>query len=380
MKKLTACLLFLSNIHLLLIIRIGCCNPLTEGGAMKTSFYSYIETSDGARIRYRYWPSPGRCNGRDTCKNILIMQGRASFMEKFNNIISGLRDRNYRIWSFDWRGQGLSSRVLADPHKGHIDSYDTYLKDLDQLVHEVILPKIQGPLIVLGQSMGAHLALRYMEQRPEIVDLSVLVAPMLDLKTGAYSKQMARFLANFMTRIGFHESYVFGHGVYDPKKEPFEGNFLTHDRDTFFDHRNLQKENPKLSLGGVTFGWLQASFDSIDKVNQKNFLRKIKKPVLVVTAGKEAIVDNDVVPEVCKWLETCKLVTYPGSKHQILMEKKEILRQFWDDFDLFVHEHYPEIQKKYLSKGGLIETPKLSGVKRIYPTLTNNINRLKSDL
>src|SRR5690606_25333509 len=95
--------------------------------AMKSSFYSYIETPDGTRIRYRYWPNRGLCTGIQSCKNILIMQGRASFMEKFNRVIEGLRARNYRIWAFDWRGQGLSGRQLKDPHKGHIDSYDTYL-------------------------------------------------------------------------------------------------------------------------------------------------------------------------------------------------------------------------------------------------------------
>lgn len=294
----------------------------------------YFETPDGSRLRLGYWK---RLIQRDLSKpTMLILQGRASFLEKFEKIIEGFCQRGYDVWSFDWRGQGLSSRQLKNPRKGHIDSYETYLKDLDLILKHKILPDCQGPLIVLAQSMGSHLALRYMIDYASCFDLAILTAPMLELNTGGYSKAVAQLLSKACVKVGLGSMFVMGHGAYDPLKEPFEGNMLTHDRESFLYHRSLQKLNPLLTIGGVTYGWVHATFESINKLNYPENLKKIKIPVLVIAAGQEFVVNNQRLEQIVSWMPRATLKVYATARHQILSECPGVITQFWHDSESFI--------------------------------------------
>lgn len=337
--------------------------------------FLYYQTQDKARLRYTYEPSKtplSQCQG-----TVLIFQGRASFIEKFSPVILTLAQQGYHVWAFDWRGQGLSTRLIKDPHKGYIDSYDTYLRDFHHLFTDVIAQQAQGPLIILGQSMGCHIALRYMAQYPNHIDLAVLTAPMLELNTGGYTDALARLFVKTMCSVGLQESYVIGHSNYNPSKEPFEGNMLTHDRVSFAAHRELQKANPKLLVGGVTYGWVKATFDSIDLLNTPETLGKISSPVLLLTAGEEVVVENKNIPRLASWLPQATLKDYKGARHQILSESDLYMKQFWQDFDAFVHQHKPPAPVFSLSKRRLVKASQLAGMKRVYPTLPNDFNRLE---
>ena len=56
----------------------------------------------------------------------------------------------------DWRGQGLSQRLLPDRWRGHAAGYDDFLADFDALLaaFETRLPK---PWLMLSHSMGGCL-------------------------------------------------------------------------------------------------------------------------------------------------------------------------------------------------------------------------------
>jgi lysophospholipase len=345
---------------------------------MNNNNYEYFETQDGARLRYGFWPAYESCIGESPPKTVIIFQGRASFIEKFDVAMLGLQKRGYDVWAFDWRGQGLSTRLLPERHKGHIDSYDTYLRDIHELLHTKILPRMQGTFIVLGQSMGSHLALRYIMDHPGIFDIAVLTAPLFDLNTGGYSTSMARFICQTACRIGLGESFVLGHDVYDPRKEPFEGNMLTHNRATFFHHRLMQKNNPDLSIGGVTYQWVDATFQSIDILMQPEKIQNIKIPVLIISAGQEVVVDNSRVEQVASWLPRGSYVLYPEARHQILSETPEIMAQFWQDFESFVEGNVIKApnNKLELPERGFIKAAQFAGMERLYPALPDDFKRL----
>jgi lysophospholipase len=324
---------------------------------------AYFQTRDGARLRYGYWKPSHTENAVHSSQTVVIFQGRASFIEKFDHIITGLLARGFHVWAFDWRGQGLSTRMLKERLKGYIDSYQTYLADIHELLHEKILPQQSGALIVLGQSMGGHLALRYMVEHPHIFDMAILTAPLFDLNTGGYSVSVARALSRLACRLGFGESFVIGHGAYDPRKEPFEGNMLTHNRAAFFHHRLLQKQNPDLSVGGVTYQWVEATFDSIDALMKPEKIGRVHVPVMIISAGQEAIVNNARIEQVVSWLPKGIHKVYPGARHQILSEIPEIIEVFWQDFDNFVNQHlYPSQPAGYLTERRLVKTTQLSGM------------------
>ena len=71
---------------------------------------------------------------------MVLLQGRAEFVEKYGETVGDLGARGFAVYALDWRGQGRSGRVLKDPRKGHVVSYDDYLKDLDLFLERLVVP------------------------------------------------------------------------------------------------------------------------------------------------------------------------------------------------------------------------------------------------
>lgn len=336
--------------------------------------YRFMRTRDGAKIRIGFWPAYPQA--QSPIRTVVLLQGRASFMEKYQEMIEVLCLRGNNVWALDWRGQGLSSRMLPNHHKLHIDSYDTYLQDFHQLMIEYVKPTQQKYLILLGQSMGGHLGLRYLSEYQNIFDGAILVAPMIDVKTGAYPKLLTRLLAQCACFIGCHDAYILGQGNYNPIHEHFEGNYLTHDRQRYFAHRDIQLKNPGLVLGGGTYGWLQATFKSIQMLHDSNYLKQIRVPLLLIAAGQEELIDNSSLDRIVENLQNCKVKNYEQARHQIFMETDEILEQFWADYDFFIEQNFGAFEQA-LTKRRLIEASELSGMQGRDASFAKDANRLQ---
>lgn len=376
-------------VRLLFVSIISICCVIENGWSLKMnqSTIHYMIASDGAKIRVGHWTPEKHLSqsllketahyNDDTKGTVVIMQGRASFIEKFEEVIEGLLAKGHEVWAFDWRGQGLSSRMTSNRHQGYIDSYDTFLRDFHQLMIQEIKPRQKGPLVALGQSMGAHVLLRYLSEYPGYFDAAVLTSPMLDLITGGYPKPLARAIARMGGYLGLAQQYVFGHGDYEPWREPFEDNLLTHNREIFFKHRRLQIENPLLSIGGVTFGWLKATFDSIETLLNKEYLERITTPILVIAAGEEMVVDNTPLYQVCEWLKDCRLKVYDGARHQILNEIDPYMNMLWKDFDHFMEDNFERTLPLDLAERRFVKSSELATMKRLDPPIAQDLDSLK---
>lgn len=289
----------------------------------------YFKTADGAVLRYTFWKAKKQTN----YPQVIILQGRATTIEKIAHFVERVSDAGYDVWTFEWRGQGLSTRLAG--RRGYIDTYNTYLNDLHYFLvsHVKAAPLDQKPLMVLGHSMGAHIGLRYMAEHPGMIDAALMASPMLDLNTGIYPKNFAHRMCRLLSKMGFGKSYVFGHGDYDPATEPFEGNLLTHNQEMFHYHRRLQMERPELILGGVTFQWVSATMDSIQLMLQESYLRNIKVPVHIVAAEEEKVVDNSRLQQACEWMNSCSVEVIKGARHQLLAETPHVQERLIQSLD-----------------------------------------------
>ena len=110
----------------------------------------WVDTPDGLRLRAARWPGGPR-------GTVLLLNGRTEFIEKYLEPVAELQSRGFAVWSLDWRGQGLSSRLLADPVPGHAVRFTDHLDD--HLLDELVLPDAGGrPLVLLAHSApGTHL-------------------------------------------------------------------------------------------------------------------------------------------------------------------------------------------------------------------------------
>lgn len=285
---------------------------LPEGGR-----YLALPMADGCRVR-AIAVAPQAPVAR-----VLLMTGRADFLEKWADVIGALLGLGLGVFAFDWRGQGGSDRAVANG-AGHIDSFDTWLDDLDR-VAAAALGEGQGPWVAIAHSMGAHLLLRWLAQGRDTLRLkgAVLTAPMVDLHMPRPARALTMAVARAKVRHGQGAAYAWGQGPYGPERQSrARMALLTSDPDRFFDEGRWVAADPALAVGGVSWGWLAAADASIAALAQAD-LSVITCPVLMLLAARERLVSNRAALALARRLPNCRAETVPGSGHEILREAQE---------------------------------------------------------
>ncbi len=293
--------------------------------------FRFISVRDNITIRYGVWP----CMTDTDRGSVLLLNGRTEFMEKYDETIGELNQRGFDVYSLDWRGQGLSSRMLPDRHKGYVVTYDDYLEDLNRIVHQIVMPGAKQPVIIFAHSMGGHIGLRFLHDNPNVIDRAVLVAPMIEILPFTVAKWFLRLITRRRIRQGLDHGYAIGSGSYDFLDKPFKGNRLTSDPNRFMDAQRAIVKNPDLAVGGVTYGWLAATLKSIDIVKKPGYTAKINIPILIMIAGADRVVSVKDQKRICSTMKECNCVVIPNARHEILKEADRFRKIFWEDFDAF---------------------------------------------
>ncbi len=314
--------------------------------------FNFFTSKDNKLIRWGYMRVK---NGISDSKGvILLLNGRTEFMEKYTQVASHLSCMGYHVMSLDWRGQGLSVRELPNRDKGYVKDFNLYIKDLEFFYNLHVLPLskyLKLPITILAHSMGGHIALRFLFERSNFDNLShvsnnikkaILISPMIDIITspiqGYFANRVAdllsRNIANLSVKFGLESRYIAGGKDYHKKDAKFEGNVLTHDWENFWlEHKEISK-NRNLALGGVTWGWLKAAFDSIDILKDKKYLSSIKTPITIVSAEQDSVVSNSSQKQACHDLFDGKFISIPNARHEILFETEEIRELLWSYISL----------------------------------------------
>lgn len=295
----------------------------------------YYTGRDRQRLRYGLWIPENISRG-----TVFILPGRSEFIEKYYETIADLRDRGFVVMILDWRGQGLSGRLLKDAPRVKIDEFGLMTGDLADLIALAKRKKLPKPWTVLGHSMGGHLFLRLIHDTPRFAknfDRAVLVAPMLGLKLSAAMRWvMARLIKRAKSRRTLKNLALFqGNKTILWKKRLGIGR-LTSDAGRFRDEAWLIDQNPALVIGGITYGWLEAAFKSIEILNASRLPEKLKLPVCFILAGKESVVDAAATEAFIARMAEATVVTLKDARHEILKERDDIRNNFWQIFDSFV--------------------------------------------
>lgn len=289
-----------------------------------------LTTPDGARLRWAVWPEPeGRVRG-----TVLILNGRSEFIEKYRETAGELIARGFRVFGFDWRGQGLSSRTPTGDETGHYDSFDPLVRDAALLIDQVVRPVGEGPLVLLGHSMGGHLALRLLAARPDLAAGAILTAPMVMPIAQPYARQAARLLSPMAAVLGRGRRYALGEGGYDAQRLLDPRRLLSSDPVRNRVQADWFRDHPDYRVSGITWGWLAAAFRSSAVITRE--APSIRVPVLMLLAGQERLVDNAASRRVAQRMPQCRVSVYPDARHEILMERDDIRSAFWRDADDFL--------------------------------------------
>lgn len=294
---------------------------------------AYLHAADGLPLRYRWWRTP--CTPfRGT---VLFLTGRSEFIEKYSEAIDRIIQNGFDLFSFDWRGQGLSGRMLDDPGMGYVDRYDQYISDLDRVLQRIVMHQQRGPLYLLAHSMGAHIALRYLASNNRTpIAKAVFTSPMIDIVTSPAPPWIVRWLCRMMAEAGFKNRKLIGSGRFNPYKMPFCRNRLTSDPKRFDRVQQVVAQNPNLAVGGITYGWMVATFDSIDYLQHSANVGRLEIPLLVMMAGNDQVVLNSATQRLVGKMANCRTDVIPGARHEILQEQNHLQDLFWRAFDRFL--------------------------------------------
>lgn len=255
---------------------------------------------------------------------VIFLNGRADFVEKYLESYGAFLEWGYAVATLDWRGQGLSGRLGDHPHKGHQTDFDILVGDLARWIED-LAREMPRPFYLVAHSMGGHIALRYLAEHAEdiegLVAGAVLLAPMLGLRTGGIPSPVTKRLARWMVsrgRAGDFAPTQRPHGSW--QSSSLRQGVLTGDLDRFADEAWWIEHNPALALGGVTYGWLDAAFRSLDRLHVPGYLQRVKTPVLILLPEHEQVVDPVAARHVASHMPDARLEVVPGGRHELLRD------------------------------------------------------------
>ena len=291
------------------------------------------QAADGWALRRFDWPSD---RGRGA---ILFQAGRGDIFEKYLETLAYWHGQGWSVTAMDWRGQGGSGRLCADPLVGHCDTFEPWLDDLAGLWSDWA-GAATGPRVLVGHSMGGHLALRALAERRVDADAAVLVAPMLGLRSPVGARG-GEWIARAMARIG------------DPARAAWKGNeipaarasrmaLLTHDEARYDDELWWYAAKPALRLGPPSWWWLARAFESTRTAAADPRLAELHTPVLMLLAEADRLVDPQAALRVAARLPDAQVVRFgKEARHEILREADAVRGAALDAIDRFLAVRAP---------------------------------------
>lgn len=293
---------------------------------------AWFEGAGKARLRAALFPARGAVRG-----SIVLSGGRTEPIEKYFEVIEDLTGRGYVVLAHDWRGQGLSHRELPDRLAGHARGYDAFLADYHALLaaYESRLPQ---PWFAIGHSMGGCLTLLALAKGEAArFQGAILCAPMLGLQLGKTPPTAARLMAGLNVLLGRGGAYARPAGP----AETFENNVLTHDRARYERAKAQVRAEPKLDLGGPTWGWIDFALKATAYLSRPETLKSVAIPVVIVSAEQDRLVDNTAQRAAARNLPAGEFVNVAGAFHEILMETDTMRNIFLRALDALLGRSAP---------------------------------------
>lgn len=300
---------------------------IPEAPAPRNAAASWLTAKDGVRLRCALFLAEGRARG-----SVVLSPGRTEPIEKYFEVIGELTARRFTVLAHDWRGQGLSQRLVgSDRMKGHAHGWRPFLSDY-RLMLERFGDQLPGPRIALGHSMGGGLTLLALtEHGHHDFAAALLSSPMTGLKMDDYHPRLLQMIVGALKRIGFDRAYALG--PQNPFEMTFETNVLTRDAARWLAHRRQIEAERDLALGGVTWGWVDFAFSLSARLQASRALDILPIPLTVIAAGEERLVCNRTTQALTHRAPKGRYVELDGALHEVLMETDDHRRKVWAEFD-----------------------------------------------
>lgn len=151
---------------------------------------NHLETHDGAQLFCQYFPAEKPLGVLITVHDYGQHSGAYEAAHK------QFAKDHYSVYTMDLRGHGKSAGERAA-----IDHFDDYLDDLDLLLARVRDREEDRPVFVLGQGMGALIALRFVTSRRLSFHGLILCGGLPLLPTNSKEKLISQYAGVLLSHI-----------------------------------------------------------------------------------------------------------------------------------------------------------------------------------
>ncbi len=301
-------------------------NPVPENGVA-----GRLRMRDGKHVRYARFAA----TARPLKGTVIIVPGRNECIEKYFETIRDLSARGLGSLVFDLRGQGASDRLIADPMRGYVRSFNQYVSDLEEIFEQVALPDCRGPFYMLAHSTGSLVALLAAPALVNRVRRMVLLAPLIEFGSSSLSLHNMRRITGLLYYLGLGSLYA-GGGPRPEGGPPFSVNKLTTDHARYARNQGICNTHPQLALGGPSVAWVHAACAAAETLQEPDFLARIHTPLLIVAAGADEVVSTPAIERLAARIRSGSLITIDGARHELLQEADLYREQVLAAFDAFI--------------------------------------------
>lgn len=229
----------------------------------------------------------------------ILIHGMGAHTGRWDFFAEYLLNKNISSYAIELKGFGQT-----EYYKGHIDSLNTYYKDILSLVEIAKRENPNKKIIISGESMGGLLAFELYYAKQNLFDALVCFSP-------AFANNMKLPYLKMVFSL-----------LFNPKNQfimPFTSKMCTSD----IEYQNQMDLDPREHRFATPYLLLQLLFAQIRSII---FAKKIQKPVLFLLAGDEK--DLLVNPKAAKLIfnlissKDKKLIQYNDMLHALTIEKE----------------------------------------------------------
>lgn len=294
---------------------------VSEGPADAAAYWTVC--ADGVRIRVAVWGADVGNRG-----TVLLFPGRTEYIEKYGRTAAEFAARGYATLVIDWRGQGLSDRLLEDTALGHVGEFADYQLDAQAALSLARKLELPQPYSLFAHSMGGCIGLRALIDGLPVTS-AVFSGPMWGIALTTSKRSLGWTASTLAHSFGFgdmlapgtlRETYVLAN--------PFEDNMLTTDAEMFDYMKRQVSAHPDLALGGPTLSWLNKALRECRALRAHP---TPNVPCITYLGTNERIVDIPTIHDRMSRWPNGELVIIDQGEHEIVMESPQTRARLYDE-------------------------------------------------
>ena len=283
-----------------------------------------VGAEDGVHLRMALWRrQAGHPRG-----TVLLFPGRTEYVEKYATVADDITAAGYEVLAIDWRGQGLSDRLQADPRPGHVGQFADYQRDVVEMVVAAQSLDLPQPWHLLAHSMGGCIGLAALHGGLPVTT-AAFSAPMWGINLRRIPHGLALGVAYMAGRLqrGGHPTPGNGsRGTY-VLEETFAANLLTPDIEAWVVMLREAVAWPDLTIGGASYDWVGRALNECRRLAT---LDSPDLPMLVSLGSEERIVSVAAIRDRAARWSDAYLMEIEGARHEVMMDAPERRQAFLD--------------------------------------------------